>query len=256
LKAFFLPQPEARYASRTALAVRDAEWVLAFCEAPSNDEAKAKLAVELCSVATDLFCNNKEQEHRYRGERTRSAAECVLPILLKSLLLTQQSELVIRVFNHVRNFPKLFTHENGQVPALCELVPWCQKQFGEVPNAIRDWLKAVRAELSASTKSRPKPPTDWTRPATLTCSCASCAEVKKFLLDPTLESHQIRGNEDQRNHLEQQTQRDQLDVKCSLNKATRPFGLVMTKTLASHTRAEHQYEVDCKLLAELPVETG
>ena len=141
---------------------------------------------------------------------------------------------------------------NGSSARTQCLVPWCQDQLGEVPQPIAEWLELVRDELNVATKTLPQPPSDWARPAGVTCQCEHCSTLKTFLADGTIETDRLAAGESTRKHVLQQISRDQLDVETTLSKSSRPYALVMSKTQGSYERAVKQFEIDSQLLQQLP----
>lgn len=250
LIAFFLPRTNTRYAKRTELTLRDVRWLLALSERRSTRNGSAVHRNALCEAAVNLFCS-RESDSRY-GRSEDSTARPVLSTLLKTLFLNERHELADRVIRTVRGWPKRFPNDTGQVPALVELVPWCRERFQTVPPSVRDWLESIREQLTTATRSRPAPPGDWARPANVNCQCAWCATVSTFLANPLEERFELRAGEYDRSHVERQIAQERLDLKGTLSKVSRPYALVLTKTIGSYERALKQYEVDCGLLQELP----
>ena len=254
LQAFFLPKVDTHYAQRSQLMLRDTEWLLALASEPSVDDAKMKLVGSLCDLAVKFYCNNTYEGWKYRRGTGPVMAEQLLPVLLQTLLLMQKTEQISRVIERIRSFPEPFSHQTSQVPALKILVPWCQYQLGEIPPSIANWLGLVRGELIAATKTAPQPPSDWTRPAEVTCKCKNCNRLKTFLADGTVETDRLTAAEYDRDHVLHQISRDQLDVSTTLSKQGRPYTLIMSKTQGSYERAVKQHEQDYQLLQQLPPE--
>jgi hypothetical protein len=99
------------------------------------------------------------------------------------------------------------------------------------------------------------PPTDWARPAELSCRCEYCGRLKAFLSDPANEVERIPAREDVRQHLAGIISRDHCDVDSSLERKGQgyPNSLVLKKTKGSFERLVKRYEADCRLLSALPV---
>lgn len=238
-----------------AIALRDVEWLSAFCCDPSTDADKQQLAGELCSIAVARFCAPRPQQPFYRSRRyheVASVAEKALPLLLQALAACGRDEDLARVIGFIRNLPHEFTLDDCQVPALIQLVPWSKQRFGSVHPQFTLWLDAVRAQLEQATAARPTPPADWARPAAVACQCPLCAQLKAFLADPTNEVARIPAREDRRQHLISILNQHQCDVTHKLECKGSPYSLVLTKTLGSHERAVKRFEDDCRLLNALP----
>jgi 2OG-Fe(II) oxygenase superfamily len=254
LKAFFEPRKELRYARRMEIPPRDAGWLLALCLEQTAEEEQRNLVVELCQTATEFFLEQDFRDRFSRSERERSTAERVLPMLVQALLAAKLDDLATKLITAVLQRPAEFTTEDGHMPALQELVPWCKKKFGKLPKPVTQWLAAVRDQLKMATKSAPQPPTDWTRPNTMTCDCASCQKLKAYLADASQEQSEIPGLVSDLEHLQSMIKRDRLDATSTISRATRPFRLKLTKTTSSHKQALKRHALDQKLLKALPTE--
>jgi hypothetical protein len=251
LKLLMSP-PVNQYGHRRDLAPRDLEWLAEVCGEATHDPEWRLLVGELCRVAVDRFCERDARPRWGQGRTTATAAETSLPDLLRALAAAGRDDDVARVIRYVRELPAEFTPDYGQVPALKALVPWSRERFGSVSPPLRAWLDAVRAELERATAAEPTPPADWSRPATVECRCNFCTQLNTFLADPTAEVGRIPASEDRRRHVIQQVERHRSDVTHRLERAGRPYTLVLTKTTGSYDRAVQRYKTDCRLLRELP----
>jgi hypothetical protein len=128
------------------------------------------------------------------------------------------------------------------------LVPWSQKQFGVVHPQLMSWLASVRQKLESATATQPAPPTDWTRPAEVACTCQYCAQLRAFLADPANEVGRIPAREDRRQHLLSMIGQHGCDVHYALERKGSPYSLVLTKTTGSFERATKRFEANCRLL--------
>ncbi len=173
-------------------------------------------------------------------------------MLLKALLASGRDEDLSRVIGFVRQSPDEFRLDECQVPTLKLLVPWSRKRFGQLHPQLASWLASVRQQLELATARLPQPPTDWTRPADVECTCEYCAELKAFLADPAKEVGRIAAREDRRQHLIDMIRRSQCDVKHALERRGSPHSLVLTKTTGSFERSVKRFEADRRLLSELP----
>jgi hypothetical protein len=234
------------------IAFRDLEWLSAFCLDKSKDARKSALAHELCALAVERFCETPPPRHSRYARGEASAPERSLPLLLQSLAAMGREEDLSRVIGFVQSSPQTFRLDECQVPVLKTLVPWSQKRFGSVPPQLASWLEDVRRQLESATASRPAPPADWRRPATITCKCQFCEKLTAFLDDPASETTRIPAAERSRQHLIDMIGQGQCDVKHSLERKGSPYSLVLTKTAASFDRAVQRYEKDLELLASLP----
>lgn len=237
------------------LPLRDVEWLSAFCCDDSKDPEKAALASELCTLAANRFCKSRPTPIDRRHHREATVAEAWLPTLLRALLAAGRDEDLARVLQVIEQSPETFTLDHGQVPALLSLIPWSRKRFGEVPPRLTAWLASVRRRLEAATARRPEPPTNWARPAELSCTCEYCKQLRAFLTDPASEVGRIAAREDRRRHLTHVINQDRCDVKTREERKGSPYSLVLTKTTGSFERAVQRFEADCRLLESLPTES-
>jgi hypothetical protein len=254
LKHLISSQPD-KY-GRHDIPFRDVEWLSAFCCDKTADSDKSALAHELCALAVDRFCEPRPRRPAYswsHGRRETSVSETSLPLLLKALAASGDDERLSQVIEFVEESPDEFSLDDGQVPCLKTLIPWSQKQFGSVHPQLASWLVSVRQKLESATATHPEPPTDWTRPADLSCQCEYCARLKAFLADPANEVGRIPAREDMRQHLISTIERHQCDVKHALERKGSPYSLVLTKTRGSFERAVKRFEANRRLLLALPV---
>lgn len=240
---------------RDEIPFRDVEWLSAFCCAKGTDAGKAALARELCGLAVERFCESPPPRPRHfprRYRREPSVSEKSLPLLVKALVASGNDQGLSTLLRFVQESPDEFRLEECQVPCLKKVVPWSQKQQGAVHPQLASWLAAVRQHLESVTASRPEPPTDWARPAKVDCTCRYCAQLKRFLADPTKEVERIAAREDERSHVVAMIDRHQCDVEHALERKGRPYSLVLTKTTGSFERAAKQFDANSRLLRQLP----
>jgi hypothetical protein len=151
----------------TGLALRDLQWLSAFCLDKTADPDKSALANDLCALAAERFCAPPPPRPAYywpSAGREPSISESSLPLLLKALVASGLDKDLSRVIQCVESLPDEFSLDDCQVPSLQVLVPWSQKQFGLVPPQLMSWLASVRQKLEAATARQPAPPADWGSP--------------------------------------------------------------------------------------------
>jgi hypothetical protein len=173
-------------------------------------------------------------------------------LLIKALLACQAGPGTKRVIGFVQRNAGEFRLDQAQVPCLKSAVAWSQKQFGQVPAQLLEWLHSVRATLESATARRPQHPDNWERSANVDCRCQHCAQLNAFLADASQEIGRITAREDSRVHVIEMIRRHGCDVKHALERKGSPYALVLTKTTGSYDRAVQQFEADQKLLASLP----
>ncbi len=251
LKGLLSPRPNRTEHDPREIPFRDVEWLAAFCCDPTVDSDKSALARELCASAVQRFCEPPPpQPSYYRREPSGAAAS--LPLLLEAIIASGRDDDLSRVLRFVRESPEEFRLEECQVPCLKSLIPWSQQHSGTVHPQLASWLVSVRQQLESATAKPPTPPTDWARPADQGCKCEFCAPLKAFLADAANEVGRIPARENIRQHLVGEIDRQLYDVKFVLERKGSPFSLVFTKTSGSFERALVRYEVDLRLLSELP----
>ncbi len=239
--------------------LRDIEWLSAYCCDKTVHPDKTALAHKMCLATVQRFCQPRPQHPETdwpRYHREPSASEQSLPTLLKALAVTGCERELSQVIRFVQDLPREFRLDDCQAPSLKTLVPWSQKQFGRLLPPLQDWLDAVRQHLESATAQRPKPPTDWSRPASVACQCQYCAQLNAFLRDPANKEGRIPAREDHRQHLTNAIARHQCDVTHKLERKGSPYSLVLTKTTGSFDRAVERFEKDQALLRGLPKPSG
>lgn len=137
--------------------------------------------------------------------------------------------------------PKTYDPDAILIPAVLSL--------GEVtPARLRD---ACLAHLRARIAEDLTPPADWRRNDRLTCSCAHCTGLARFLADPANKTWMFRAVQADRSHMESVIRTSHCDVATETLRKGSPHTLVCTKTLASHQRRVRQREADLKTLAQM-----
>src|SRR5260370_35663714 len=100
-----------------------------------------------------------------------------------------QFELLSRFVDHALGLPKKYPLKLAHMPALVSLEPWLKKNLKKPCAPLTRWLSSCREQLEALTAKAPGEPTDFHRPAHITCKSAHCAERIRFLRDPTDAMH-------------------------------------------------------------------
>ena len=117
--------------------------------------------------------------------------------------------------------------------------------------AIAHWLSACRRELQTRTARAPQAPGDYRRDAGLSCKCADCRELIRFLADPNERECRMPLSKDRRQHLHGIIEANRCDVTHVTERKGRPFKLVCTKTTASYERACKAFERDKRNLSQI-----
>jgi hypothetical protein len=186
-------------------------------------------------------------EHDWRVKRV-SMAE-VLAGLARSLLATDQGELLSRLVGHALAIPKKYPLTEAHVAALTALGPWLKKHVKKPCPPLSHWLAACREQLEALTARVPQPPADFRREAPVPCRCADCGELRRFLVDPHEAVHRFRAAEARRRHLEDNIRHHHCDLDLKTERTGSPHTLVCTKNTASYQEKLRQYHRDQEHLA-------
>jgi hypothetical protein len=96
-----------------------------------------------------------------------------------------------------------------------------------------------------------EPPADWRRPSQVTCTCANCQELGRFLADPTRAAWAFRAAQRDRDHVAASVRTDRCDLDLVTEQRGRPYTLRCTKNQASYLRRVVQREGDLTHLAQL-----
>ncbi|MGB4336866.1 MAG: hypothetical protein WBJ41_18700, partial [Chromatiaceae bacterium] len=110
--------------------------------------------------------------------------------------------------------------------------------------AVKILREAALAHLDARIVLPLEPPPDWMRAGSITCQCAHCHALSRFLAAPDEPVWQFKANEGDRQHVAHSIQRADCDLDLETNKRGRPYTLVCTKNQASFQRRVRQRERD------------
>jgi len=193
--------------------------------------------------------DGKKAAYDYRA-RHEGRAE-ILTGLVRSLLATEQGELLSRVVAHALARPKQYPLTAAHVAALTRLQPWLVKSVKKPCPALSDWIAACRAQLEALTAQAPQAPTDYRRSAGVSCKCADCGELRRFLADRHEPVHRFPVAEGRRSHLESKIREHRCDVNVKTERKGSPYTLVCTKNTASYQAKLKTYHQDQERLARL-----
>ena len=170
-------------------------------------------------------------------------------IIIGSLLATEQFESLSKLVDHVLALPKKYPFTETQIAALTTMKPWLVKNLKKPSAGLSRWVESCCRQLEERTAQEPQPPTDFRRDGTISCKCADCAELKRFLEDPREEVYRFRYGESRRKHLEGNIRSNKNDLTCSTDRTGSPHTLVCTKTIASYQVKLKEYHRDQENLA-------
>ena len=172
----------------------------------------------------------------------------VLAGLVRSLLATGQDETLSRLLAHTLANLETYPLRLAHMPALASLGPWLKKNVKQPSPALSRWLASCREQLEALTANLPQEPTDFRRAADVTCKCAECDELNRFLADPRESEHRFRVKEERRKHLQLSIREGECDLNFTTERTGSPHTLVCTKTTASYQARLKIYHEDQKHL--------
>jgi hypothetical protein len=177
--------------------------------------------------------------------------EVVLSGLARAFLATEQHALLARLVAHTLARPEKYPLITVHIRALTILQPWLKKSLEKPAPGMTQWVVWCREQLEALTAQAPEAPTDFHREAPISCRCADCGELKKFLADPQEKVWRFRAGESRRRHLEGQIRQHSCDVTCKTERTGSPHTLVCTKNDASYRRNVKTYHENQERLARV-----
>lgn len=179
-------------------------------------------------------------------ERARTLA-----CLARSLLAIRADDFLARIATHIGMLSDRYSLQDVQMPALVEVGKFTQKQARPRSVALSRWMNDCRRRLESLTAAAPQPPDDFCREANVKCKCTDCAELNRFLADPTERQHRFQMRQSLRDHLESQIRTYHCDVDCTTDRRPRPQILICTKNVATHQRLLKAYHQNLKHLLTL-----
>jgi hypothetical protein len=216
---------------------------------------KAEGWAALCQALAEALVAALERIDREGGSRDfwwRPVPRVeILASLARSLLATDQFDLLGRVVNHALANSKQYPLTEAHVAALKVLQSWIKANVRTPCPPLAHWLASCCGQLEALTASTPQPPAAFRRPAAIGCKCADCGELRRFLADPGEQVHHFRMAEGRRRHLEDQIRHHACDLDCRTERRGSPHTLVCTKNTATYERQLRKFHEDQEHLATL-----
>ena len=230
--------------------LRNAQLLHLLCRQPDHDKEAAAVCTRLCeSAALALERFDSQADKSSLGFWTLD--HTVLLITLVSAMLKIGAEHALRkTIDHTLAHREYYDLTDTHLVAIFKLEPrlGTQSPPGKV---VQHWLSTCRRELQMRTARVPQPPGDYRRDAGLSCKCADCRVLSKFLADPNERECRMPLGKDRRKHLHGIIEGDRLDVTHVTERRGRPFTLVCTKTTASYERACKAFERDKRDLSRI-----
>lgn len=212
--------------------------------AEGGDEDRVKLCVTLAGVfvsGLETLDTAATTSHDWRVRNVDRSA--LLISLTRSLLVIQQFDLFSKLIDRVLADTNLYPLA-AHITALTDLQPWLKTHLKIRCDGASRWIAACRKQLEALTAEGPTPPSDFRREANIECTCADCAELRRFLSDPKEGVHRFRAAQDRRSHLENTIRHRGCDVNCKTERIGSPHVLVCTKNTASFQARLKKYHED------------
>ena len=224
---------------------RNVRLLESICTArPRKKDGWADLASVLARelVAAIERLDGERPEYDWRAEKVERAT--VLAAMARSLMASGQSELLSEFLDHTFEVLKWYPLTEVHIKALVSLRPWLKKNVKKPFPPLAKWLDWVREQLEALTAQEPQKPADFRRAAPITCTCADCAELKRFLVDPREAVHRFKAAKERRRHLHSQIDAHKIDLTHLTDRHGSPQTLVCTKTTASYQASLKKYHED------------
>lgn len=138
-----------------------------------------------------------------------------------------------------------FGMDDTLIPALLVLIEDPDLTFISAVETLR---RACIAHLTARMALPLEPPADWTRDKTLTCACADCAQLARFLASSSAQTWSLKAVEAARSHVATTIANSHCDADTATDRRGRPYCLVVTKNQASYSRRAQQRLEDTRIL--------
>lgn len=210
--------------------------------------------LEVCQAAAqsvDQALESIDQEAKSDWRAQRVDRKVVLTGLTKALLASKQADLLSRLVAQVLARPQLYPLREVHEPTLTGLQAWLAKNVKQSSPGLSEWVAACCLQLEELTAQAPQPPTDYRRAAPISCKCAHCAELKRFLEDPGEREHRFRAVQGVRTHLEDAIRHTRCDLGTRTERIGSPHTLVCTKNTASYQEKRKTFQQDQERLAAL-----
>ena len=210
---------------------------------------------ELCgTIARDVVSALEAIDGESASRDWRSSAldrSQLLSGLARALSATGESELLLGIVSHALALPEKYPLRTVHLPALISLGPWLKKNTKIAASGLSRWVAACREQLEHLTAQAPREPTDFRRAAAISCRCADCAELRRFLEDPHEAVHRFSMGQDRRKHLEEKIRQHKCDLDTATERTRSPHTLVCTKNKASYQAELKTYRQDQQSVASV-----
>ncbi len=223
------------------------------CAFQSKDkQAQHRLCLTLANNSLNAVKNQPEDEPRYywNKENEQKTKKVLIESLFKTLHTLDNRELLNDFTQHLIAYPQKFERYTVLIPVLSSLQTWLIKQNTRCPSYVQ-LLDDCHLKIQAEATKEIKEPGDWLIKTELSCHCEDCTELEGFMKNPNEQVQRFRMRKDRRQHLEQQIDRQHLDIDCATDRSGSTHTLVCTKNRNSYHQALKQQAVDSELLTQL-----
>ena len=253
LRAFEAELAQALDAASQATLLRNAKLLHLLCCQPDHDKSDAAVCTRLCKSAVLALERFDAQPPKNTWESRKLDRTALLVTLVSAMLEIGARRPLRNMIDHALADQEHYDLTDTHLAAIFKLAPrlGTLSLSGKADRAIVHWLSACRRELKRRTTRAPQAPADWRRDAELSCKCADCRVLGRFLADPDERECRMPLNKNRRGHLHRIIETNRCDVTHVTERRGRPFTLVCTKTTASYERACKTFERDKRNLARV-----
>ena len=253
LRAFEAELALAIDAASPATLLRNAELLHLLCRQPDHDKSDAAVCTRLCRSAVAALERLDAQPPENAWEARKLDRAALLVALVSAMAEIGAQRPLRNMLNHALADQAHYDLTDTHLAAIFKLAPrlGTLSPSGKADKAIAYWLSACRRELKRRTARAPQAPADWRRDAELSCKCADCRVLGRFLADPNERECRMPLAKERRRHLHGIIETNRCDVTHVTERRGRPFTLVCTKTTASYERACKTFERDKRNLARV-----
>ena len=211
LRSFETELAQAIAAASEATLLRNAKLLHLLCRQPDHDKRDAAVCTRLCASAVAAL-------ERFDGQAPKDAwgfrtldRTALLVTLVSAMLEIGAKRPLRKLFDHTLAHPELYDLTDTHLAAIFKLEP-SLGTLSPPGRAITHWLSACRRELRMRTAQAPQAPKDYRRDAELSCKCADCRVLGRFLASPSERECRMPLNKDRRRHLHGIIEADRCDV--------------------------------------------